>query len=386
MAGLSVDVGYARFEKRRMQTAADSAAIAAAYALNTGGNYTTAARNDSGLNGFTNGTNGVTVTVSNPPASGAYAGNSNYVEADVSQTQPTFLLKAIGFNSIPVTVRAVAAASSGPACVYALDTSGNAISASGSVSITSQCGMLSDANLSVTGGATLSAASFDVAGTYSGPAPPQVSPAPTSGDIAASDPLSYLSPPATGSCAQTNYHVHNHDVLTISAGTYCNGIQVDGGGTLNLLPGTYVLNGGGLTINAGATVASVNSDSTAGGGVTFYNTYSGSYSYSAISISGSATANLTAPNTGTYAGILFFTDRSVTDSHTNSINGNSSSSFQGTMYFPTTPLNFGGSGSTAAYTILVAKDVSFTGGATLNNNYASLPNGISPIKTEVMAE
>src|SRR5260370_38482211 len=68
MAGLSVDVGYARFEKRRMQTAADSAAIAAAYALNTGGNYTTAARNDSGLNGFTNGTNGVTVTVSNPPA------------------------------------------------------------------------------------------------------------------------------------------------------------------------------------------------------------------------------------------------------------------------------------------------------------------------------
>ena len=107
---------------------------------------------------------------------------------------------------------------------------------------------------------------------------------------------------------------------------------------------------------------------------------------SAISISGSATVNLTAPTTGSYAGILFYTDRSVTDSHTNSINGNSSSSFQGTMYFPTTPLNFGGSGSTAAYTILVAKDVSFTGGATLNNNYTSLPNGISPIRTEVMAE
>src|SRR5712692_3882666 len=62
MVGLSVDVGYARFEKRRMQTAADSAAIAAAYALNIGGNYTTAAQNDSSLNGFINGANGVTVT------------------------------------------------------------------------------------------------------------------------------------------------------------------------------------------------------------------------------------------------------------------------------------------------------------------------------------
>ncbi len=386
MAALAVDVGYARFEKRRMQTAADSAAVAAAYALNTGLNYTTAAQSDSSLNGFTNGANGVTVAAQNPPTSGAYAGNNNYVEADVSQTQPTFLLKAIGINSIPVTVRAVAASSSGLACIYGLDPSGSAILASGSPTVISQCAMLSDSNMTVGGTATVHAAAFYVTGTYSGPGPPQVNPAPTTGDLPASDPLSYLSSPATGSCAQNNYHVTSHQTVTISAGTYCGGIKVDGGGVLKLLPGTYIFNGGGFTVNGSATVESVNSDGSVGGGVTIYNTYSAGNSYSPINLDGSATIILTAPTTGGYAGILFFDDRSISSAQTNTINGNSSSTFQGALYFPATTLSFGGSGSTAAYTILVAKDVIFTGGATFSNNYSSLPSGLSPIKTEGVAE
>jgi hypothetical protein len=36
-------------------------------------------------------------------------------------------------------------------------------------------------------------------------------------------------------------------------------------------------------------------------------------------------------------------------------------------------------GSSSAYTIIVADTVNFSGGATLNNNYSSLPGG-SPVK------
>jgi hypothetical protein len=36
------------------------------------------------LDGFTDGKKNVTVTVNNPPLSGAYAGNANYVEVIIS--------------------------------------------------------------------------------------------------------------------------------------------------------------------------------------------------------------------------------------------------------------------------------------------------------------
>ena len=66
VVGLSIDMGYLRYTKRRLQTAADSAAIAGASELNNG-NFRTAALNDSKSNGFENGVNGVTVTPHNPP-------------------------------------------------------------------------------------------------------------------------------------------------------------------------------------------------------------------------------------------------------------------------------------------------------------------------------
>lgn len=65
IVGLAIDMGYLRYTKRRLQTAADSAAIAAASELNRG-DYTAAAMNDSKANGFENGKNGVTVSASPP--------------------------------------------------------------------------------------------------------------------------------------------------------------------------------------------------------------------------------------------------------------------------------------------------------------------------------
>ena len=91
-------------------------------------------------------------------------------------------------------------------------------------------------------------------------------------------------------------------------------------------------------------------------------------------------ATLTAQTTGAYAGILFFQDRTITgttaSNNPNNLTGNSSSVFTGALYFPTTLPTTGNSSST--YTILVAKDIHFTGNTSVGNNYSSLPSG-SPI-------
>ncbi|MGH7839046.1 MAG: pilus assembly protein TadG-related protein, partial [Candidatus Binataceae bacterium] len=85
LTALTTDVGMLWTTRRHMQTAADAAAVAASRALSKGASLATAADAVATLDGFTNGSSGVTVTVNNPPLSGSYAGNSSYVETIVQQ-------------------------------------------------------------------------------------------------------------------------------------------------------------------------------------------------------------------------------------------------------------------------------------------------------------
>jgi hypothetical protein len=157
-----------------MQTAADAAAVAAAAALTDGDNVTTAGINAATLNSFINGSDNVTVTINNPPLSGAYSGNAAYVEAIVDQPQPTYFLRALGYTTVDVSTRAVSGEISGPACIYALDpTDSNTFSESGGSSkVVANCGLLvksdNTSGLDVTGGGELSASSIGVvASSYS---------------------------------------------------------------------------------------------------------------------------------------------------------------------------------------------------------------------------
>ena len=63
-AGLGIDMGYLRYQMRRQQTAADSAAIAGAAEINFG-DVTQAAQTDASINGYTNGSNNVTLSPGN---------------------------------------------------------------------------------------------------------------------------------------------------------------------------------------------------------------------------------------------------------------------------------------------------------------------------------
>src|SRR5207253_1962125 len=99
--GLAFDVGYLQWARRRAQTAADAAAVAAAWAVVQGDPVTPSGQNGSADNGFKDSTNGVTVTINKPPSGGSYASDTTAVEAIVSQDAPSYFMRILGFNSLP---------------------------------------------------------------------------------------------------------------------------------------------------------------------------------------------------------------------------------------------------------------------------------------------
>ncbi len=122
---LASDVGFLRNLRRQMQTAADAAAIAGAREIFSGndGEVNTAAATDATTNGFTNGVNGVTVTINNPPTNSSYSninGNAQDVEVIINKAQPTFFMRAMGISTVNVAARAVAGPENSPYCVYLL--------------------------------------------------------------------------------------------------------------------------------------------------------------------------------------------------------------------------------------------------------------------------
>lgn len=372
--GLAIDVGYLQLVKTRMQSAADAAAVGAIqeFRMNGAAQITAAARADAALNGFTHGLKGVTVAVHNPPSSGYSTADSMAVEVIISQTAGTFFLRALGFTSSGVKARAVARLPITDSCLVALNPSAaSAMTLNGSgVFVRTMCGAAinstSSTALNITAGATMLADSINVVGNYTADRFSTVSPEPTTGAPEQVDPLSYIQPPPVGACDHNNFKVVGNKTRTLSPGVYCGGMSFDGGATITLDPGTYILLGGGLSMNGGATLA--------GSGVTIYNTFDATHAYDGININGGGAVNLSAPNSGPLASVLFFQDRRVSGGAASNFNGGAVLTLTGALYFPTTLVNYSG-GAAAIYTILIADQIGFSGGAEFKSNYAGLPGG-----------
>jgi Flp pilus assembly protein TadG len=383
--GLAFDIGDLQWTRRRLQIAADSAANAATREILAGSSpsvIVSAAKADAALNGFTDGSAGVTVTINNPPKTGYDTTNSQAVEAIVAQNVHVYFLAIFGKTTAPVHARGVSKTAPGTDCVYILSPSGSkAFSIGGTVSISLSCGAITNSSdstgMSANGSVTFTGQAA-VVGGYSTTGSVQWNPAPPqTGVDAQNDPLSYISPPAIGACDFIKYKASGTYNVTLNPGVYCNGMSFSGGGTITFNPGTYILLGGGLTITGGVTMN--------GTGVTFYNTQGSGYSYGPVSISGAANSTLTAPTAGPLAGILFFQDRTIASPGASSIAGTSSDNFIGALYFPTSDLTYSGV-SGGQYTILVSKTLTLNGAATVGANYSSLAGG-SPLRsTAVLSE
>jgi Flp pilus assembly protein TadG len=298
VTAMAVDMGFLYSTRRRMQTAADAAAVAGATALRDGQDYTKAADDVTSFNGFTNSQKNVTVTVSQPTLPPPYPSAVTYVEVDINQSVPTYFLSVLGYKSMSVGAKAVSGAVSGPACIYAMDPSHSAtFSLTGNAGITSQCGIIDDSTsssgLSLTGNITLTATSIGVVGSgFSKSGNITISPQPVPNVASLPDPLAaraQSAAPSVGTCTQAggaksgsymlSGNIPNQTVgpllysggvsvsgnvssLTFAAGTYGNNINFNGnGGNLVFNPGQYQ-NGGGsgdsITLN-GNTATTFNS-------------------------------------------------------------------------------------------------------------------------------
>jgi hypothetical protein len=370
--GLAVDSGYLELVKTRMQTAADAAALGGAQEIKAGGSarVVAAARADAALNGFTDGVNGVTVTVNTPPSGGYSTANSTGVEVIVAQEVPTFFMRIVGSFSARLQARAVAHLGSAPTCVYILDQTANAaFSISNGAKVEIDCGIMvesaSASAFKASGGSKLTATNIAVFGGDASTNGAQISPTPVTGVPRTGDPLAYIPAPAVPACTHFNTNIPSGTV-TLAPGAYCNGIVIGSSATVIFAPaGDFILKGG-MSIAGGAVVS---------GGGTFYNTAGEGYSYAPFNFASGSKIKLTAPTSGDRAGILLFQDRGISSAAVNTLMGGTDASLNGALYFPHSSLSYSGGSSVDLYSIIVAGTISFSNGAKVRNDYSSLPSG-----------
>ncbi len=285
--------------------------------------------------------------------------------------------------SAVLTWLAFGAAASGASydqCIVALNSSAaNALSISGTVTVNANgCGVVVDSSsttaLRVAGNARVAAKYINVAGGTSVANNATVTPAPLTQASRVPDPLSFLIRPTLGQCDYSNTSINTTESITLSPGTYCNGISIAGSANVTLNPGTYILWGGGLNIRGSSSVSGAN--------VTFFITGGGTgQAYAPVSVTGSAVVNLSAPTSvsSPYYGILFFQDPAIgAGKPASMIAGSSDSTIEGVLYFPTTGLTYAGSSQSGNYLVMVADTVTLTGSATINSNFPTTRPPLEP--------
>jgi hypothetical protein len=405
-AGLAIDMGVMRHDKRLQQTAADAAAIAGASNLGFGG-VTAGAQDAASRVGYTDNGGGevsnctgaavgtICVQVNSKqttggPQNGPHANDPNYVEALVAVVHTTYFMKILGINKETITARAVAGTLGGGAgngCLYTLSppSSGiEGISGSGTLNA-SNCGIVDNGEFDEDV-PDVSADTFAVSGSSNGESATCTTPGPcpTYNAPATSDPLGYLTPPPVQT--PTFGMVTTAGTQTLQPGAYSS-ITIGNNSTVTLNPGIYYIDGaGGVSFSGTATVR--------GTGVMFY--FTNGASINAVG-SGNQVSNiqLSAPTTGSYAGILMYQDPADTNTGSGTtkgptLGGDDNSLFKGALYFPEDQLTFYGNTTGAGFKagIVVADSMVLKGSpiVTLQGS-AGLPSGVpNPIKNATLVE
>ena len=381
LVGFATDVGVLLRQKRSMQTAADSAAVAAALELHFG-DTTAAADAAAAQNGVTVGSNGGAVTVNTPPLSGAYAGQPNYVEAIVSQSQSTVFMSLFNFAAMNVTARAVAYnGGSANACIYVLNaTQQDAMDLQGSFNVNApKCGVVVDSNSATAlqftgGGGSLTAGSVGVVGGDGGQTGDST-PAPVLGIAPLSDPLGYVVAPnySTMTCTTPA-----GGTLTGTISPGCYSAPVGGALTLSnttLNTGTYVFTGN---------VVLSGNVSTAAGGATL------DIATGALSEATAGTVlDLVAPTSGPYNGIAIMEPAPNTNPMTFDF-GYSSGLIDGIIYAPDAELILHDSGGDKVGGLQLITDLIvntlYDQTATLGISSYSQSNSTSPLTKVALVE
>jgi len=420
-AGLAVDASLWYLDKRSALGAADSAAFTAAVTYDadvTAGetaaaavtNAKVAAQAVSATYGYANGSDGVAVTINEPPTTGSHTSPGTGSEAfEVIIAKPeTLFFSALFVSGVTVKARSVSEVTitgggtgvAGGGCIEQFAPSGSTSMSNGvSVNLKS-CALYGNgtgsAALSVTGGATLTADGISLVGGISKNNGGAINNSGTTltGQSAAADPYSSYTvsaaetasaseapTTAAGSCPNTTPTSYSTPgrTTTLSPGFYCGGLSASNNNNIIMSPGIYVIDGGSFSLQGGITV-------TATGGVTILLTGSGS-NYATANIANGVTLNLNAPSTGPTAGLAIYGDPNAPLSNTSSMAGGASMVVNGTIYMKSQTVDFtNGSTNAASCTNLIVGSVVFSGSNTFSNNcsgYGVKGIGVTPAVTTI---
>jgi Flp pilus assembly protein TadG len=382
---LGVDVGFIHYKQSQLQTAADSAAIAAGLEMGNCSNTVCANMKTAAAQALVE--DGITTSTITPTSSCTIShtsslamiinvapcvlgtsdpnnGNTHMAEVVLTAPQSMFFGALIGFPKMNLVARAEAGdslintASSGGNCVWAGSVAFN--SSDGGFNLTN-CGMYINGNLQTDSGDSVTATDFLYYGTWSpnncnnsctwtlGDSETQ----PTHTTTQQNDPLAGLTAPSqpatqdSGNCSISNQDCWGHNVtagtaVSVPPGYYGGGININSNVIVNLSPGLYYFNGS-LNVDSGATLECTTCTE-GGAGVTLYFT-SGSFQPNS-----SSTVTLNAPATG-YTSNSDVANMLVWQSSTNStgmdLDASTSVTLNGIIYLPDATLTLNsGSGTT----------------------------------------
>lgn len=378
---VAIDVGIVFRDSSKLQTAADAAALAGAGVLPQGpGVAITAATNYAQRNGYVNGQNGYTVTMTTP-----YNGDAYKIEVKITGPTKAIFANVLGINSFLNSRRAVGTyygQSQVNAALLALNpTSCSSYNQGGTSVVTVQGGGVmanSSCNPSLTnsgsGSTSGDAIQYFSGSGYSG----SFSPAPVAVANTMADPLASMVPPSlaatpvspdSGGTATIPKTANIGGTQTLRPGIYYGGLKITGNGTVTFLPGTYVLAGGGFEVGSTAV--------TTGDGIMIYNTSdpqkpTGSGACDSIALIGGGSTNFTPQTSGPYKNVVFWQDPACTAAFKIAGGGTAAS---GVYYLPSATFTVQGN-KTLGSAQIIADKFQFSGTANFavtSGNYVDLP-------------
>lgn len=280
------------------------------------------------------------------------------VKVDIEEPPVVYFAKLLGFSPASIATSAIAViADSLPVCVVALAlTAPNALNIMGNAGLdASPCVVWVNSSatqaLRVGSNATLRAIRNCVVGGFS-----------ASGNVLAAprtcepypDPLATRMQPQATHCDYVNFSVTSSASVTLSAGTYCGGINVTAA-DVTFGAGTYILKNGPLKVAGSGNITGID--------VGIHMTGSNA----SIEMSSNARLSLRAPISGNMEGLVFSGDRAsgIADAR---ISGAISLDLEGTVYLPRHNVSLSGTSDAALgaeFSQFIGHTFNFTGTSTV---------------------
>jgi Flp pilus assembly protein TadG len=360
-AGYAVDTIQLTVWKRQLQRAADSSAIAGAYALAADTDTHDAVHRDLDKNAFPVLTQEEAITV------GPRLGFNRTVRVILTATRtPPFMSI---FTERPQTLVADATAAlvdDGTFCMISLyNGTAAGIDVNGNSNVNLSCGMKSNCTgtdcVTSGGSSSITAAPIASVGGLKGNSNNFVQPTTLQPYSAAqADPFSYLPDPAPNAsdCTANGTLTESTNFTSLGENPCFTAIDISPSASLTIpsTVKTVTVYGGDIDIKGDITAT----------GTTFIMTGAGGAAGD-LKINSQANLVLTAPSSGTYKGVLFYRDRRASNLEMK-INGGASSKLTGALYFPTSDITYAGHADMKVECLqMVGQILKFRGSANITN-------------------